>query len=83
MGIPGGWELVLIVGVVLLLFGGKKIPELAKGLGKGLTMNRAPIYRWLNKYHYGGWDALEAKAIPGRPPKLTPQLNPDEYAMES
>jgi len=36
MGIPGGWELVLIVGVVLLLFGGKKIPELAKGLGKGI-----------------------------------------------
>ncbi len=33
---PGGWELVLIVGVVLLLFGGKKIPELAKGLGKGI-----------------------------------------------
>jgi sec-independent protein translocase protein TatA len=36
MGIPGGWELLLIVGVVLLLFGGKKIPELAKGLGKGI-----------------------------------------------
>ena len=36
MGIPGGWELILIVGVVLLLFGGKKIPELAKGLGKGI-----------------------------------------------
>jgi sec-independent protein translocase protein TatA len=36
MGIPGGSELVLIVGVVLLLFGGKKIPELAKGLGKGI-----------------------------------------------
>ena len=36
MGMPGGWELVLIVGVVLLLFGGKKIPELAKGLGKGI-----------------------------------------------
>ncbi len=35
-GIPGGWELILIVGVVLLLFGGKKIPELAKGLGKGI-----------------------------------------------
>ena len=36
MGMPGGWELVLIVGVVLLLFGGKKIPELAKGLGRGI-----------------------------------------------
>jgi len=36
MGIPGGWELIIVVGVVILLFGGKKIPELAKGLGKGI-----------------------------------------------
>jgi sec-independent protein translocase protein TatA len=34
--IPGGFELVLILVVVLLLFGGKKIPELAKGLGQGI-----------------------------------------------
>ena len=32
----GMWEIVLIVLVVLLLFGGKKIPELMKGLGKGV-----------------------------------------------
>lgn len=32
----GTWELVAIVLVVLLLFGGKKIPELMKGLGKGV-----------------------------------------------
>jgi len=36
MGMPGGWELILVVGIVILLFGGKKIPELAKGLGKGI-----------------------------------------------
>ena len=32
----GTWELVAIVLIVLLLFGGKKIPELMKGLGKGI-----------------------------------------------
>ena len=32
----GPWGIVLIVLVVLLLFGGKKIPELMKGLGKGV-----------------------------------------------
>jgi sec-independent protein translocase protein TatA len=32
----GGTELVLILGVALLLFGGKKLPELAKGLGQGI-----------------------------------------------
>ena len=32
----GAWQIVLIVLVVLLLFGGKKIPELMKGLGRGV-----------------------------------------------
>ena len=35
-GIIGGWELVLILAVVLILFGAKKLPELAKGLGQGI-----------------------------------------------
>ncbi|WP_104412931.1 twin-arginine translocase TatA/TatE family subunit [Malaciobacter marinus] len=33
---PSGMELGIIVIVILLLFGGKKIPELAKGLGSGI-----------------------------------------------
>lgn len=32
----GVWEWVIIALVVLLLFGGKKIPELMRGLGKGM-----------------------------------------------
>lgn len=36
LGIVGPWELVIIALIVLLLFGGKKIPELMKGLGKGV-----------------------------------------------
>jgi sec-independent protein translocase protein TatA len=32
----GGMELIVILLVVLLLFGGKKLPELAKSLGKGI-----------------------------------------------
>jgi sec-independent protein translocase protein TatA len=32
----GGWEMVLILVVVLVLFGAKKLPELAKGLGQGI-----------------------------------------------
>ena len=35
-GIFGGWEVVLIFAVVLILFGAKKLPELAKGLGTGI-----------------------------------------------
>ena len=36
LGSLGGGELKLIALVILLLFGGKKIPELMKGLGKGV-----------------------------------------------
>ncbi|RIA08199.1 sec-independent protein translocase protein TatA [Flavobacteriaceae bacterium MAR_2010_72] len=32
----GPWQIVLVVLVVLLLFGGKKIPELMRGLGSGI-----------------------------------------------
>lgn len=35
-GMLGGWEIVLILAVVLVLFGAKKLPELAKGLGQGI-----------------------------------------------
>ena len=35
MGI-GPWEIALILIVVILIFGGKKLPELARGLGQGL-----------------------------------------------
>jgi len=35
-GMIGGWELVLILAVVLILFGAKKLPELARGLGQGI-----------------------------------------------
>ena len=32
----GWWELVIIAFVILLFFGGKKLPELMKGIGKGV-----------------------------------------------
>ncbi|HEY0030366.1 MAG TPA: twin-arginine translocase TatA/TatE family subunit [Bacteroidia bacterium] len=32
----GGTEMIIVLVIVLLLFGGKKIPELMKGLGKGV-----------------------------------------------
>lgn len=36
LAIPGLWSIALIVIAILLLFGGKKIPELMKGLGSGI-----------------------------------------------
>ena len=36
LGITGPWQIVLIIVVVILLFGEKKIPELMKGIGSGI-----------------------------------------------
>ncbi len=36
MGMPSGTELLIIFGIIVLLFGAKKIPDLAKGFGKGI-----------------------------------------------
>ncbi|MDQ6813763.1 MAG: twin-arginine translocase TatA/TatE family subunit [Bacteroidota bacterium] len=36
IGMPGGSEWILIVLAVLILFGGRKIPEFMRGLGKGI-----------------------------------------------
>jgi sec-independent protein translocase protein TatA len=36
LGLPGGAEWIVILLAILLLFGGRKIPELMRGLGKGI-----------------------------------------------
>lgn len=43
MGIPSGMELFIIIGIIVLLFGGKKIPELAKGLGEGIKNFKSAV----------------------------------------
>lgn len=43
MGSIGFTELILIFVIVLLIFGGKKIPELAKGLGEGIRHFRESV----------------------------------------
>ncbi len=51
----GTWEVIVIVLAVLLLFGGKKIPELMKVLGKGV------------KSFKDGMNGIEDPTTPGRP----------------
>ena len=36
LGFVGPWQIAIVVVLVLLLFGGRKIPELMKGLGSGI-----------------------------------------------
>ncbi len=37
LGVVGPWQIALVIAVVLLLFGGKKIPQLMRGLGSGIN----------------------------------------------
>ena len=36
IGMPGLWEWIIIIGIILLLFGATKLPKLGKGLGEGI-----------------------------------------------
>ena len=59
LAMPSPWQIIVIVAVILLLFGGKKIPELMRGLGKGVKsfkdgLNEAKeeINKFLSVFNY-------------------------------
>ena len=60
---PGGGEWVLILLVVVLLFGGKKIPELMKGLGKGIREFNAAKNNIQEEFEKGLKEEKEKKKI--------------------
>jgi len=51
----GGWEIAAVLVLVLLLFGGKKLPELAKGLAKGLKIFKRSEERRVGKECRSRW----------------------------
>lgn len=55
---PGGSEMILIVIVVLLMFGGKKIPELMRGLGKGMREFKDAKDNVTSEFHKGTQENL-------------------------
>lgn len=68
----GGWEIILILAVVLILFGAKKLPELAKGLGTGIKEFKKATREVTEEVQKAG----EEPAAPPQktiPPNTTPQ----------
>jgi sec-independent protein translocase protein TatA len=63
-GFFGGWEIVLILAVVLLLFGAKKLPELAKGLGMGIKEFKKATREVTDEIQNAGTETPADKAPP-------------------
>lgn len=73
-GFFGGWEIVLILAVVLLLFGAKKLPELAKGLGTGIKEFKKATREVTDEIQNPGNEA--STPAPKAPANTTPQQTP-------
>lgn len=74
----GPWEIVGILAIALLLFGSKKLPELARGLGTGLKEFKKATSDVSNELQ---------RAVEEEPPtpqhRQTPPPNPRNYSAES
>jgi sec-independent protein translocase protein TatA len=75
----GGWEIVLILAVVLILFGAKKLPELAKGLGQGIKEFKKATSEVSNEIH----NAMEDRTPPPSPPPSRIEAPPQKKLVET
>jgi sec-independent protein translocase protein TatA len=75
-GIFGGWEIVLILAVVLILFGAKKLPELAKGLGTGIKEFKKATREVTDEIQNAPVDTPVRPAAPSTPPAQPTQSIP-------
>ncbi len=75
LGMLNGWEVVVILAVVLVLFGAKKLPELARGLGQGIKEFKKATRDVTEELH----QAMEAEPAPP-PQKKLPVQPPAETA---
>ena len=73
----GGWEVVLILAVVLILFGAKKLPDLAKGLGTGIKEFKKATREVTEEIHNASSDTPPATRYASvsqpQPPATIPQ----------
>ena len=65
----GGTEVVVIMGAILILFGAKRIPEFAKGLGQGIKEFKKASNEVTTEFHHA---MNENPAQPARPAPQTP-----------
>ena len=73
LAVLNGWEIVLIFAVILVLFGAKKLPELAKGLGHGIKEFKKATRDVTDELH----SAMDMDSPPPPPRRLPETSNPE------
>ena len=78
-----GWEWLIIVALILLLFGAKRLPDAARGLGRSLRIFKAET-KGLADDAKGAATTPEVEAQPAPPPAVTPApaVTPDPAPTE-
>jgi sec-independent protein translocase protein TatA len=76
----GGWEAVVILGAFLLLFGSKKLPELARGLGQGIREFKKATREVTDEIQNA---ASDAPPPPAAPRQLPPTQQPTQTVSQS
>ena len=80
----GGWEIVLILAVVLILFGAKKLPELAKGLGTGIKEFKKATRDVTDEIHSAMEEPPPApKSLPSNSTQPTTQVETQQTVPQS
>jgi sec-independent protein translocase protein TatA len=76
LGLSGG-ELIVVLVVILVLFGAKRIPEFAKGLGQGIKEFKKASSDVTNEFH----NAMNQEHQPPVPPAPPKPLPPSESTV--
>jgi sec-independent protein translocase protein TatA len=68
----GGPDLIIILLIVLVLFGAKKLPELARGLGQGMNEFKKAREDWDRELHHTGTQRPPSQPLPSVQPEGAP-----------
>ena len=77
-GVTGGWELLLILALVLLLFGPKRLPEIAEAMGKSIRKFKSATQSATDEVKREIDDAGRAAKSAGEPAKPDPATRDEE-----
>jgi sec-independent protein translocase protein TatA len=73
----GGWELVILIGVLVLLFGAKRLPDMARSIGQSARVFKGEMKGMKND------DAAKADASADQPAAAEPKALPESQAKVS